>query len=115
MATTAELTKDMGDVKQKQSAMKERLDLCCDRVEKVEKAQEEHGRMLITIEKLANGIEAIKESVSDLRVDVKGVSGRVAQIEQKPGKRWDAIVEKVIWMIVAGFVGYLLSQLGIGA
>lgn len=36
---------------------------------------------------------------------------RIEAIEQKPNKRWDVIIDKIITVIVAAFVAWLFPQL----
>ena len=33
--------------------------------------------------------------------------------ELKPAKRWDAIVEKSIWAVVAAVIAFLLARIGL--
>ena len=32
----------------------------------------------------------------------------------KPGKRWDAIVDKAIWAVVAAVIAFVLAKVGLG-
>ena len=34
-------------------------------------------------------------------------------LEAKPGKRWESIVEKLIWLVVGGVIAAALAQAGI--
>lgn len=36
---------------------------------------------------------------------------RLTAIEQKPGRRWDMVIDKIITVIVAGFVAYVVPML----
>lgn len=36
---------------------------------------------------------------------------RIDAIEQKPGRRWDMVIDKIITVIVAGFVAYIVPML----
>ena len=31
----------------------------------------------------------------------------------KPGKRWDAIVDKVIWTVLAAVIAFVLAKVGV--
>ena len=31
----------------------------------------------------------------------------------KPGKRWDAIVDKIIWAVLAAVIAFVLAQVGL--
>ena len=52
-----------------------------------------------------------QEQVADT---VDRLDGKVTALEGKPGKRWDNLVEKLIWAIVAAVVGFFLAQIGLG-
>ena len=55
---------------------------------------------------LANEQEHIKTDVGEIKSNVK-------LLTEKPGKRWDAIVDKFIWLVVSGGIGYLLAAVGL--
>lgn len=38
----------------------------------------------------------------------------IEDLKAKPGKQWENVVEKVIMLILAGVVGAVLSNIGIG-
>jgi hypothetical protein len=37
----------------------------------------------------------------------------VEELKEKPGKRWDRIVENVIWFFLAALLGFVVSKLGL--
>lgn len=45
---------------------------------------------------------------------VDRLDGKVTALEGKPGKRWDNLVEKLIWAVVAAVAGFFLAQIGLG-
>ena len=58
---------------------------------------------------------AIFEGVSPEQVadTVDKLDGKVTALEEKPGKRWESIVEKLIWLFVGGVITAALAQAGI--
>ena len=38
---------------------------------------------------------------------------RITAIEQKPAKRWDGVVDKIILLLVAAAVGFMLAKVGL--
>lgn len=42
-----------------------------------------------------------------------GLTEKVEALEAKPGKRWDGIVEKAIWAVVAAVIAFLLARFGL--
>ena len=48
--------------------------------------------------------------MAEIKADVAKLDAKVETIEQKPAKRWDGMVEKIIY----GIVGALVTALGAG-
>ena len=75
------------------------------RLDEVEKRQDDHDALLISVKELA-----IREQ--NVENDVKEIKGDVKEIKDKPGKRWDSVIDKIIFTIVGGIVSYILIKLG---
>lgn len=91
------------------------------RINDLESDMKEAKDMQITLVKLANGVENMGTQLMDVKNDIQDVkksqdeiSDKVTILENKPAqetkKRWDSIYEKLIWVFVAGVVGFLLAQ-----
>lgn len=75
------------------------------------------------IDKLETDTKAINELATSIRVmvtkqdtlteKVDCLTSDVKDLKSKPGKRWDSLVEKLIWAVVAAVVGFLLAQVGL--
>lgn len=76
------------------------------RIEKLEEHQEQQDKLLNTVSLIAQKQESMESSLGEIKTDIK-------QIKDKPGKRWDSIVEKALLCIVAGLVGYIFIKLGL--
>lgn len=63
------------------------------KLEKLEAAQEKH-------------FEAVNEKLDKL------IKWQEAQ-RDKPGKRWESLVEKVIWAVCAAVIAFLLGRVGL--
>lgn len=77
------------------------------RLSDVEKKLSDNDQMLASIARL-------DQKQTDMDKDIKEIKSDVKTIAEKPGKRWDAIVDKVLLAIVAALVCYALSQIGLG-
>lgn len=75
------------------------------RLEEVEKRQDNLDKLVATVEVLAVKESNVENDVKEIKSDVKLLTG-------KPGQRWDSMVEKIMLTLIAGVVGFLLSQLG---
>ena len=77
------------------------------RLDKVEKWQADFGDLISTVKVLADREARVEKDVGEIKEAVQ-------EIKAKPGKRWDGIVDKVIYAVVGGVVTFLLVKLGIG-
>lgn len=77
------------------------------RLDAVEASVQRINDLTIAIEKMA-------VNIGTMAAELKQQGERLESIEAKPGKHWEAIVDKVIMLIVGGVVGYALLKLGIG-
>lgn len=77
------------------------------RIDNLEKSTE-------AINRLATSMEVMVEKQDRVAKTVDKLDGKVTALEAKPGKRWDATVDKVILAVVAALVGFVLAQLGVG-
>ena len=73
------------------------------RIENLEKRQED-------TEKLVTSVALIAEKQKDMEGDVKEVKVDVKKLIEKPIKRWDGVVEKVLYTVIGAVVAYLLAK-----
>ena len=73
------------------------------RIEKLEEVQDE-------IRSLATSTAVMAQRLGEVESHVKA---SVKILEAKPGKRWESIVEKLIWLVVGGVIAAALAQAGI--
>lgn len=74
------------------------------RIDNLEKRQDDLDKLTTTMSVMAKEQEHIKSDVGEIKSDVKNLT-------EKPGKRWDSIVEKLVWLAISGTAGYLAAQL----
>lgn len=76
------------------------------RIDKLEEQTE-------AINSLAKTMAVMVEKQDETNERVGRLDDKVTILEQKPAKRWESIVEKVIWAVVAAVVGFLLAKIGL--
>lgn len=76
---------------------------------RIEKLEEEHG----TLHSLATSVAVMVEQMKQMNESIDTLSDEVEEIKEKPGKRWDALVDKIIWAVAGAIVAFLLAKLGI--
>lgn len=75
------------------------------RIDDLEKRQDNLDELVSTVKVLAVREENVESDVKEIKSDVK-------ELASKPAKRWDSVVDKIIMIIVAAVVGYILAHVG---
>ena len=65
------------------------------------------------LNKLTTSVEVMATKMDNMSHSLEKVNARLSEQEAKPGKRWEAVVEKVIFLVVGGVIAFLLTQLGL--
>ena len=89
------------------------------RIDELESDMKETKNMQITLVKLANGVENMGNQLMDVKQDIQEVkkgqdelSDKVTTLENKPAtetkRRFDKIVDKLIWLVIGGLVAGVL-------
>lgn len=77
------------------------------RLETLEKHTEALNTLATSVAVMAERVETTGDKVDSLCTDVQ-------ELKSEPGKRWKSVVEKVIYIVVAAVVGFILARLGLG-
>lgn len=75
------------------------------RIEDVEKRQDKLDALVSAVNVLADREKRVEQDVSEIKDDVK-------DIKEKPAKKWEGVVEKILFTVVGGVVTFLLVKLG---
>lgn len=85
--------------------------------------EDEHKRQnkrISDLEERVEDISALTASVSSLAQSVEAMAKaqekqgkRLEALEQKPAKRWDTLVDKIIWAVAAALISFLLARIGL--
>lgn len=77
------------------------------RIDGIEKKQDEIGDLVSSVKVLAEREQNVENDVKEIKSDVKNLTN-------KPAKKWDNLVEKVLWAFIAAVIGFVLAQIGLG-
>ena len=55
----------------------------------------------------------LDEKLSGMDENIKKVLEKQESCELKPAKRWDAIVDKSIWAVLAAVIAFVLAKIGL--
>ena len=75
------------------------------RLDEMEKRQDNLDDLVSTVKVLSDREARMETDVGEIKKDVK-------EIKEKPAKRWDGIVDKIIMTIAAAVVGFILGHIG---
>lgn len=75
------------------------------RLEDVERRQDDLSELVGTVKVLAEKEDRMESDVKEIKSDVKILTN-------KPAKRWDNLIDKIISLLIAGVVGFFLAKLG---
>lgn len=76
------------------------------RVADLEEKVENIGSLTASVESLARSVEQLAKAQ-----EKQGV--RLEALEQKPAKRWETLVDKILWGFVGALLTYALTNLGL--
>ncbi|MBQ5587009.1 MAG: hypothetical protein IIU73_00145 [Selenomonadales bacterium] len=90
------------------------------RLTKVETQCDSNMRRICELEERQDSLEQLASSVSALATreervekDVKEIKADVKALAEKPAKRWDDIVDKLIWAVLAALAAFMLGKIGL--
>ena len=76
------------------------------RIDELERRQDNLDELVGTVKVLAVREESVENDVKEIKADVKSLT-------EKPAKKYDNLVDKIIYLIVAAVVGFLLAKIGL--
>lgn len=65
------------------------------------------------LHELATSVAVMAEQMKTMNGNVSTLANDVEDLKGKPGKRWEDIVSKVIWAVLAALVAFLLGKFGL--
>ena len=65
------------------------------------------------LNELATSVALMTQEQKDIREDISEVKKDVKSLTNLPAKRWNDVIEKIVWLVLGGAVASLLAQAGI--
>lgn len=85
------------------------LDLAKSNKKRIDNLEEEQKE----IRSLTQAVSQMVVEQKNMRDDLAEMKNDVKQIKEKPAKRWDSMAEKVLNLITAAVVAWMLAQIGL--
>lgn len=77
------------------------------RIDKLEEQQKQ-------LSDLVSAVAVLAERQNQIGDDVNSIKRELKTLAEKPAKRWDGVVDKIISAIIAAIMGYALARIGLG-
>lgn len=97
---------DEADFEHRLTAVEMTTEAHTERLEKIEAKQDNLGELVATVGALVVREENVETTVKEIKKDVKTLTN-------KPGQRWDSLVDKIIITLAAAVVGFILAKIGL--
>lgn len=65
------------------------------------------------LHELATSVAVMATQLKTLNVNVAALQADMGELKSKPAQRWDAVVDRVVWALVAAVVAYALGRIGL--
>lgn len=72
------------------------------RIEKLEQQQENLNKLVTAVEVLAAREKGVETDVKEIKTDVKTIT-------QKSGRRWDAMIDRVLYVLIGAVISLLMT------
>lgn len=66
------------------------------------------------ISTLTASVQSLAKSVEQMAKAQEKQGKRLETLEQKPAKKWESFVDKVVWAVAAALIAFILSYVGLG-
>ena len=75
------------------------------RIDELVQRQDNLEKLATSVEVMATRMQTFESMLSEVRTDVRSIM-------EKPGKKWESVVDKVLMLLIAAVVAYALSKIG---
>lgn len=65
------------------------------------------------LHQLATSVAVMAEQMKTLNNSVAALTDEVEDMKEKPVKRWDSLVDKIIWGVVGAVLAFFLAKIGL--
>lgn len=76
------------------------------RIDELAQGQRALNELATSVALMTQEQKTIKDDISEVKRDVKSLTNL-------PAKRWNDVIEKIVWLVLGGAVAALLAQAGI--
>ena len=76
------------------------------RIDSLEEEQKELRSLTTAVSQMVTEQKNMRDDIAEMKTDVK-------EIKEKPAKRWDNTVDKILTVIIGAIVAFMLTKIGL--
>ena len=65
------------------------------------------------LHQLATSVAVMAEQMKTMNTSVLTLTTEVEELKDKPAKRWDNLIDKIIWAVAGGVLAFFLAKIGL--
>lgn len=65
------------------------------------------------LDKLVTSVVSMTKEQEHIKADVTEIKRNVKELTAKSGRRWDDLVDKIVWAILAAVITFFLARIGL--
>lgn len=66
-----------------------------------------------TLHELVTSVRVMAEQMKNVNTNVQKLTNEVEDIKEKPAKRWDSLVNNIIWGVAGALLAFVFAQIGL--
>ena len=67
----------------------------------------------MALNELTTSVKVLATEQGTMKTDIGEIKTGLKTLTDKPAKRWEAIVDKTIWLVAGALIAFVLAQLGL--
>ena len=65
------------------------------------------------LDKLVTSVVSMTKEQEHIKADVTEIKTNVKELTAKSGRRWDDLVDKIVWALLAAVITFFLARIGL--
>ena len=65
------------------------------------------------LHQLATSVAVMAEQMKTMNSSVLTLTTEVEELREKPGKRWDTLIDKIIWAVAGSVLAFIIAKIGL--
>lgn len=97
------------DIEQLTLKLQETTDKASQNETRIEKLEHESE----VLHELATSVAVMAQQLKTMSTNVTTLTNEVGELKDKPSKRWDSLINNIIWAVVGAVLAFVLAKIGL--